>query len=71
MRDYDEVLNEIQALFPKHHLKIELMPSGGQIDLLPCEECGSDDLYYRLWLTWRGQTLNSSILELIEEVNKG
>lgn len=70
MRNYDEVLNEIQAFFPKHHLEINIYPAGGSIYLSKCEECDSDKSHYDVWRDREGTTLNSAILKLIEEVKE-
>ena len=76
MRDYDEVLNEIQALFPKHHyLHINVDPDGGGGYISVFEEAQKEAYgiksYHRFWYPHEGTTLNSCIVELIEEVGEG
>lgn len=66
MTNYDETLNEIKAIFPKHHLEINLFPSGGMISLWDCDECGSNGSYMETWKISKGQTLDSAIEKLKE-----
>ena len=38
-------LQEIRDAFPGYHVNISLWPTGGQIELRGCEECGTVDFH--------------------------
>ena len=66
---YEEIINKIRAEFPKHHIEIDLYPSGGMIDADPCDECGSTQWATATWKTKRGQTIDSAIAELKQRLS--
>jgi len=58
--------------FKGYHLSLELYPSGGCIDLVGCDECGTDDGVFdcAIWKVHKGESLESAIVELKSKLEK-
>lgn len=58
---YQDLISGLSAEFPGHHVEIRLFPSGGIIDLVDCEECGSKEGYSQSWRYRLGTDIDSAI----------
>ena len=60
-------LADIRAAFPGYHLRIDIYPAGGMLDVEGCEECGTDGAKFYL-CAWRnaepGRGLEDAVSEL-------
>ena len=58
--------------FKGYHLNLELYPSGGFIEFVGCDECGTDDRVFDCarWKVHKGESLESAIVELKSKLEK-
>src|SRR5574337_637455 len=50
-RALQNCVNWLRATFPRHHLTLNIYPTGGTVGAQPCGECGSYDSGSSAWQT--------------------
>ena len=63
---------DLKAEFKGYHIEIQLYPSGGMIEIIGCEECGTDDSfsYSASWKDGGGRTFDEAKEILKESIRR-
>jgi hypothetical protein len=70
----ENLISKLREEFKGYHIEISLYPSGGMIEAVGCEECGTDELVMEaaLWRYERGEVNNidDAVKRLKEQLTK-